>query len=87
MKKCGSIEKKQDATKKSSSNVIGSSVFAEVTNRELFGDFDEENSDSRVELVEFEVGTLQDGNESASGTVDGDVEQDDKVLIDNEDGS
>ena len=51
--------------------MIGSSVFAEVTNRELFGDFDEENSDSRVELVEFEVGTLQDGNESASGTVDG----------------
>ena len=32
--------------------MIGSSLFAEVTNRELFGDFDEENSDSRVELVE-----------------------------------
>ena len=46
------LKKKQDATKKSSSNVTGSSLVAEVTNRDLFGYFDEENSDSRVELVE-----------------------------------
>ena len=50
-KKCVSIEKKQDATKKSASKVLGSSVFAEVNNRELFGDFDEENSDTRVMFI------------------------------------